>query len=86
MGFLSKLFGSKDDDSANTFASHVAEGTPVSSAPKTVVIDMSKSKENLNKVLIDMSKGAKIDMTKHTARVALAMDYSGSMSNLYDNG
>ena len=34
MGFLSKLFGSKDDDSVNTFASHVAEGTPVSSAPK----------------------------------------------------
>lgn len=50
------------------------------------VIDMSKSKESLNKVLIDMSKSSKIDMTKHTARVALAMDYSGSMDWLYDDG
>ena len=51
-----------------------------------MVIDMSKSQENLNKVLIDMSKSSKIDMSKHTARVALAMDYSGSMDWLYDNG
>ena len=51
-----------------------------------MVIDMSKSKENLNKVLIDMSKNAKIDMTKHKARVALAMDYSGSMDSLFRNG
>lgn len=29
---------------------------------------------------------SKIDMTKHTARVALAMDYSGSMDWLFDNG
>ena len=33
-----------------------------------------------------MSKGSKIDMTKHVARVALAMDYSGSMDRLYYNG
>lgn len=55
-------------------------------ASTAVVIDMSKSAENLNKVLIDMSKSSKIDMSKHTARVALAMDYSGSMSDLYMDG
>lgn len=49
-------------------------------------IDMSKHQENLNTVLINMSKDNKIDMTKHVARVALAMDYSGSMSNLFRNG
>ena len=49
-------------------------------------IDMSKHEENLNTVLINMSKDNKIDMTKHVARVALAMDYSGSMSNLFHNG
>jgi hypothetical protein len=53
---------------------------------KAGAIDMSKSAENLNKVLIDMSKTGKIDMSKHVARVALAMDYSGSMSNLFNNG
>lgn len=79
MGFLSKLFGSSGN--TNGVAEHV------SVAPThTNVIDMSKSSENLNKVLIDMSKGNKIDMTKHMARVALAMDYSGSMSNLFANG
>lgn len=50
------------------------------------VVDMSKHQENLNKVVIDMSKGSKTNMNEHTARVALAMDYSGSMSNLFSNG
>ena len=52
----------------------------------TVPIDMSKHAENLGKVLIDMSKNSKVDMSKHTARVAMVMDYSGSMSNLFRNG
>lgn len=49
-------------------------------------IDMSKHQENLEKVVINMSKNSKVDMTKHTARVAVAMDYSGSMDLLYKNG
>lgn len=60
--------------------------TETRQAPAPVVIDMSKSVESLNKVLIDMSKSSKIDMSKHTARVALAMDYSGSMSKMFRNG
>ena len=79
MGFFEKLFGN---------SSSVKSGAEQVSATTTQVdvIDMSKSAESLNKVLIDMSKGNKIDMTKHVARVALAMDYSGSMSNLFRNG
>lgn len=81
MGLFSKLFGSNkgSNDVVDTIQA-------VSSTPTTNVIDMSKSAENLDKVLIDMSKGSKIDMTKHTARVALAMDYSGSMGGLFSNG
>lgn len=86
MGIFSKLFGSKDSSSNSTFVSQVSEEANASSVPVVNVIDMSKSKENLNKVLIDMSKSSKIDMTKHTARVALAMDYSGSMNHLFDDG
>lgn len=59
---------------------------PATTQQSSVVIDMSKHQENLEKVVINMSKGQKIDMTKHTARVAVAMDYSGSMSNLFNNG
>lgn len=80
MGLFSKLF--KGNDNADTIVNKQSPATATSSN----VIDMSKSAENLNNVLIDMSNGGKIDMTKHMARVALAMDYSGSMSNLFANG
>lgn len=80
MGLFSKLF--KGNDNADTIINKQSSATATSSN----VIDMSKSAENLNNVLIDMSNGGKIDMTKHMARVVLAMDYSGSMSNLFANG
>lgn len=80
MGLFSKLF--KGNDNADTIVNKQSPATATSSN----VINMSKSAENLSNVLIDMSKGGKIDMTKHMARVALAMDYSGSMSNLFANG
>lgn len=90
MGLFNKLFGAKEkSDSVVTQQpfTGVKENTPVNTLNSSAaVIDMSKSKENLNTVLIDMSKGSKIDMTKHVARVALAMDYSGSMDHLFDNG
>lgn len=66
MGFFGKLFGN------NNSVDSVTEQVSVTPTEANV-IDMSKSAENLNKVLIDMSKGKKIDMTKHMARVALAM-------------
>lgn len=84
MGFFDKLFGKKDENAAAGLSSAVTQ-QPVHEE-KLQTIDMSKHSENLGKVLIDMSKGSKIDMTKHTARVALAMDYSGSMDWLYSNG
>lgn len=61
---------------------------PVAEASTTapVTIDLSKSQENLGKVLIDLSKNAPIDLTKHIAHVAVAMDYSGSMETLFRNG
>ena len=77
MGLFDKLFRSR------TLESDVEE---IVNAPTTNVIDMSKSTESLNKVLIDMSKTSKIDMSKHVARVSLAMDYSGSMDHLFING
>ena len=91
MGLFNKLFGNKEkSDSVVTQQpfTGVNENTPVMTlnSSAAAVINMSKSKENLNTVLIDMSKGSKIDMTKHVARVALAMDYSGSMDHLFYNG
>lgn len=80
MGLFSKLF---KKETVEPMVEEIVEAKPVTTSMK---IDMSKSAENLNNVLIDMSKTSKIDMTKHTARVALAMDYSGSMEYLFDNG
>ena len=81
MGLFDKLFGKKADSTVVVQSTTTETNNLVSN-----VIDMSKSAENLNKVLIDMSKTSKVDMSKHAARVALAMDYSGSMSNLFKNG
>lgn len=83
MGLFEKLFGRKDSQ----MVVNDSTATPVALQNlENVTIDMSKSAKSLNKVLIDMSKTSKIDMSKHTARVALAMDYSGSMSELFNNG
>lgn len=79
MGLFSKLF-----KKGNEPVEEIPKETEQVTQP--VTIDMSKHQENLNKVVIDMSKGSKIDMSKHTARVALAMDYSGSMRELYYSG
>lgn len=53
---------------------------------KSTTVNLSKSKENLDKVLVNLSKEGKIDLSKHTARVALSMDYSGSMDGLFNSG
>ena len=74
------LFGKKED------TEEVAVDTATESVEEADTFTIDMSKEHLNNVLIDMSKGSKIDMTKHTARVALVMDYSGSMDELFDNG
>lgn len=76
MGFFSFLKGNKNEIESG------ANNAPTQQ--KKVCIDMSK--DNLNKVLINMSKDSKIDMTKHIARVAVAMDYSGSMSDEFRDG
>lgn len=84
MGLFDKLFR-RDSSGGQKCPSPTPEPqkeTPV--AP--MKIDMSKHSENLNKVLIDMSKNAKIDMSKHVARVAMVLDYSGSMNHLYYYG
>ena len=62
----------------------VEEKKKSSTVPLT--INLKKSQENLGKVLIDLSKGTKVDLSKHKARVAMAIDYSGSMGSLYANG
>ena len=84
MGLLDKLFGKKSSGCTNCTSTQddTCKEQVVASAP----IDMSKHSENLGKVLIDMSKNSKVDMSKHTARVAMVMDYSGSMGNLFRNG
>ena len=77
MGIFDKLFGGNKT---------TTEDVVVEQSTAPVTIDMSKHKANLETVLIDMSKNGKTDMTDHTARVAVAMDYSGSMSGMFYHG
>ena len=84
MGIFDKLFGGKKTVSVDISSTpKVAEKT-VNVTP--MKIDMSKHAENLQTVLIDMSKSGKTNMTNHVARVAVAMDYSGSMRDMFKNG
>ena len=52
----------------------------------TAGISLKKSVINLNKSLIDLSKKTGINLGNHRARVAVVMDYSGSMRRLYTSG
>lgn len=70
MGFFGKIFGKEDTPEVETHND----------------ININESKENLNKVLVNLSKESKVDLTKHIARVALAMDYSRSMSEVFHDG
>lgn len=76
MGIFDKLFSKKTDSTVNDTST---------SAP-VLTINMSKHTENLENVLVNMSKSGKTNMSNHTARVAIAMDYSGSMSDMFRNG
>ena len=81
MGLFDKLFNNKNSQTGASQNLH-----PTTQAETVMTIDMSKHTENLETVLIDMSKSGKTNINNHTARVAIAMDYSGSMSNMFSNG
>lgn len=56
-------------------------------------ISLAKDKEaldsyvvNLSKCMVDLSKKTQVDLCGKVARVVVALDYSGSMSNLYTDG
>ena len=77
MGLFDKLFGKQHNSQtcapvASTTMDNRGASAPQSPA-NSAVIDMSKSAQSLNKVLIDMSKDRKVNMNNHIARVALAM-------------
>lgn len=48
--------------------------------------ELKKSYVNLDKTLVNLSKEKDFNINAHTARVAVALDYSGSMSEEYRTG
>ena len=57
-----------------------------SSATEKQKIILSESKEDLQRVVVNLSKERGIDFDKLKIRVAIVMDHSGSMDWQYDNG
>lgn len=49
-------------------------------------INLKKSVISLDKSLISLEKKSGLDFSSHRAKVAVVMDYSGSMSSLYRSG
>lgn len=72
MGLFSKMLGTNDAGAQASIA--------------TPVVSLEKSKISLDKTLVNLSKGSKVDLTKHQARVGMVLDYSGSMRGLYSSG
>lgn len=86
MGLFDKIFGKGGATQAPTPNMVGAVPTPTSTSAGVMTIDMTKHAEKLETVLIDMSKPGKVNMTVHSAQVALVEDYSGSMDPLFRNG
>ena len=49
-------------------------------------VNLEKHVVNLSKTVVDLSKKSGVDLGSTSAKVAVVLDYSGSMSNLYSNG
>lgn len=77
MGLFNKLFGNKDDK-----VEMKIETVSSSEHPKTKELEkINLRKEALNKICLK-----KAPLNNLTARVVVALDYSGSMRSLYKNG
>lgn len=53
---------------------------------KKKTIDLTKSKESLDRSIVRLTKKTGIDLGSHKARVFVVMDRSGSMTNLFYSG
>lgn len=49
-------------------------------------VSLEKSVISLEKTLVSLEKKTGVNLTKHCAKVAVVLDYSGSMRNLYKTG
>lgn len=93
MGFLNKLFGNKKSTVNNTSYSNYNSAKQAKNnidSNKKVKVNLNKEeslkkvnlrKESINKICLE-----KKELTDLTARVAVVMDYSGSMYTMYSNG
>ena len=52
----------------------------------TAGVSLKKNVVSLNKTIISLSKSKGVSLTKHRARVAIALDYSYSMKRLFETG
>lgn len=97
MGFFSKLFGNKNNNNTNNNDSNknnyqkenfnsTSSTSSINSSKPTLEKEESLKKLTLRKESINKICLKKKELTDLTARVAVVMDYSGSMDTLYRNG
>ena len=84
-------FGKKNNDTTPVNNTPVNTGNPTLNFNKeipntTAGLSLQKSVLSLDKTLITLEKKSGFSFDGHRAKVAVAMDYSGSMSSLYRNG
>lgn len=67
------------------FSKNAETGSSISTGVTMSASDLSKHQVSLDKVIVDLSKNS-VDLTKLVSRVGLAVDYSGSMYGLFEDG
>lgn len=76
MGLLKNIFGKNEKTSQEERNNN----------SQIMMSNLCVCEQNLDKVLVNLSKSNKVNLLKHIAKVVLVMDYSGSMEELYLNG
>ncbi len=85
-GFLKKLVGGSNEQvSGGETGNNINIGKGREGIGRSG-INLEKSIISLDKTLVNLTKKSGINLEKHMAKVAVVMDYSGSMAKLYKRG
>lgn len=86
------FFNKKKDSSNVEVKQNISVQVPeanqvsISTGTSSAKISLKKSSETLEKTIVNLTKQAGVDLTKHVARVVVVLDISGSMNSQYRNG
>lgn len=80
------LFGKKKNSNPSSPIVNPAQTTVPTPSASTGKVSLEKSRDALERHVVNLKKESGVDLSTHKARVFVALDISGSMSTLFRNG